>query len=126
MKTFFKTGPLLVALFVCSACLCYTSYAGAFKPVQKTLSGAQLTRAKQLFAEKCVKCHGADGRGQTTLGEMFDAPDFTDKSWWKEDVKDKRLIESVRNGKGGMPKFGKKLTGQQIELLVTYVRRFGK
>jgi mono/diheme cytochrome c family protein len=67
-----------------------------------------------------------DGRGQTVIGDMLDLPDFTNKAWWADDVEDKRLIESVRNGKGGMPKFGKKLTGQQIVLLVTYVRRFEK
>ncbi len=57
---------------------------------------------------------------------MLDVPDFTDKAWWKDGVEDERLIKSVRNGKGGMPKFEKKLTGQQIALLVTYVRRFDK
>jgi mono/diheme cytochrome c family protein len=57
---------------------------------------------------------------------MLDAPNFTDKTWWKDDVEDKRLIESVRNGKGGMPKFGKKLTSPQIVLLVNYLRRFEK
>ena len=128
MKVFYKTGPILIALSVCFGYLCLAPHADALKLQDKAsaLSEAQLTRAKQLFKEKCAKCHGADGRGETVIGEMLDAPNFTDQTWWKNVSEDKRLIESVRNGKAGMPKFGKKLTAQQIELLVTYVRQFDK
>jgi mono/diheme cytochrome c family protein len=130
MRPFFKAGHLPIALFLCFGYLCYASYAGTLEHQDKEssadLSAPQLARAKQLFKEKCTRCHGADGRGQTVIGDMLDVPDFTDKTWWKGDVKDERLLESVRDGKGGMPKFGKKLTGQQIALLVTYVRRFDK
>ena len=129
MKAFYQTGPLLIALSLGFGYFSYTSYAGALEPQDKepspALSVTQLTRAKQLFKERCARCHGADGRGQTVVGGMLDAPNFTDKAWWN-DVEDERLIDSVRNGKGGMPKFGKKLTDQQIALLVTYVRRFDK
>jgi len=130
MTAFFKLGPVLIGLFLCFEYLCFTSYAGALEPQNKepspALSVAQLTRVKQLFKERCARCHGADGRGQTVVGAMLDVPDFTDKAWWKDDVEDEGLIESVRNGKGAMPKFGKKLTGQQIALLVAYLRRFDK
>ena len=130
MKQFFKPGSIFIAIFLCFGYLCHTSYAGLAEPQDKepspALSGAQPTRAKQLFKEKCARCHGTDGRGQTVVGGMLDIPDFTDKAWWKTGIEDERLMESVRNGKGGMPKFGKKLTGQQIASLVTYVRRFGK
>ena len=129
MKAFYQTGALLVALSLGFGYFCYAASAGAPEPQVKepspALSVTQLTRAKQLFKERCARCHGADGRGQTVVGGMLDAPNFTDKAWWN-DVEDERLIESVRNGKGGMPKFGKKLTDQQIALLVTYVRRFNK
>ena len=129
MRDFFKAGPFLIVSTVCIGYLCYAPVVGALRTQDKappTLSVAQATRAKQLFKEKCSKCHGADGRGQTVLGNMLDPPNFTDQAWWKNVVDDKRLTESVRNGKGGMPKFGKKLTVQQIGLLVAYLRRFDK
>ncbi len=130
MKAFSQAGPLLLALFLCLGYLCCTSYAGVLehqdKEPSRDLSAAQLIRAKQIFKERCARCHGADGRGQTVIGDMLDVPDFTDKTWWKVGVADERLTESVRNGKGSMPKFGKKLTGQQIALIVSYVRRFDK
>lgn len=129
MKALFKLGSLFITLFVCFGYLGYTSSAGVLEPHPKerwaALSVSQSTRAKQLFKEKCARCHGADGRGQTVVGGMLDVPDFTDKAWWN-DIEDDRLMESVRNGKGGMPKFGKKLTAEQIALLVSYVRRFDK
>jgi mono/diheme cytochrome c family protein len=86
----------------------------------------QIVRVKQLFKEKCSRCHGEDGRGQTAVGATINVPDFTDKKWWKDDVQDERLLESVRNGKGFMPKFKKKLTEQQIAELVDHVRGFSR
>jgi cytochrome c oxidase cbb3-type subunit III len=130
MRVFFKAGPVVIALFACFGYFCYPAYPSALNPQGKArshvLSAGETAKAKQLFKERCAKCHGTDGRGETAMGDMLDAPNFTDKTWWDNDVEDKRLIESIRNGKAGMPKFGKKLTGQQIILLVNYLRRFEK
>ena len=57
---------------------------------------------------------------------MLDVPDFTDEKFWQEDVKNERLAGSIRNGKGGMPKFEKKLTDQEIAALIKFVRQFDK
>jgi mono/diheme cytochrome c family protein len=96
------------------------------KEESPTVSDEQLARAKVIFKEKCARCHGADGRGQTVLGTMLVVPDFTDKKWWKDDVSDERLLGSITNGKVEMPAFGKKLTKQKIVSLVAYLRRFNK
>ena len=96
-------------------------------PVKKTgLSSEQLARAKVLFGGKCARCHGADGRGKTVLGEMLRVPDFTNEKWWKDHGKDYDLVESIRKGNGDMPAFGKKLTRPEISLLAEYVRHFNK
>lgn len=79
--------------------------------------------AKALFKQRCVKCHGADGRGETTEGEIAGAQDFTD-SKWQERVADERLINSITYGRGQMPSFGKRLSKDQIKLLALYVRSF--
>ena len=57
---------------------------------------------------------------------MLEVPDFTDTKWWKEKGKDKDLAETISNGKGDMPDFGKKLTKPEISLLADYVRLFKK
>jgi cytochrome c oxidase cbb3-type subunit 3 len=87
------------------------------------LSAEQLARAKTLFKAKCARCHGPDGRGQTVMGKMLGAPDFTDKNWWKIHEKE-NLVEPITNGDGDMPAFGKKLSKAEISLLADYVRRF--
>lgn len=89
------------------------------------LTADQLTRAKAIFVGKCARCHGADGQGRTVLGEMLEVPDFTKGSWWSGHGNDD-LVETIKNGDGDMPAFGKKLTKSEISLLANYVRYFNK
>jgi mono/diheme cytochrome c family protein len=82
-----------------------------------------------LYRTNCARCHGADGRGDTPLGQSHNAPDFTDHNWWRQNANTTsrgKLISLVTNGKEEMPGFEKKLTRAQIELLVDFVRRFRK
>lgn len=83
----------------------------------------------ELFNRNCARCHGADGRGDTPLGHLYKAPDFTDSEWWKKNsnISGARTLRSiVTRGKAGMPAFGKKLTRAEINLLVDRIRRFRK
>jgi mono/diheme cytochrome c family protein len=86
----------------------------------------QLARARDLFEDKCTRCHGPDGRSDTVLGNMLGAPNFTKAAFWTEQLTDEQLTDAVTNGKKEMPAFGKKLTPREIALLINYVRRFGK
>ena len=79
--------------------------------------------AKKLFKQNCVKCHGADGAGETSSGQIVGATDFTDSEWHKR-VDDQRLINSITYGRGQMPPFAKKLSKEQIRSLLAYVRAF--
>ena len=87
---------------------------------------AKAAQTKALCAEKCARCHGADGRGRTVLGEMLSAPDFTDEKFWDGAKGDGRLVNSIIEGKGEMPAFGKKLSKREIGGLAEYVRGFRK
>jgi len=94
---------------------------------ESQLSTEQLAKAKELFIEKCARCHGADGRGQTVLGEMLLVPDFTDAKWWKDkNTENAELAKIIANGKGEMPAFEKKLSRSEIANLISYLRRFSK
>lgn len=102
----------------------FTSVTGS--PVQPK-SKSRTARADDLFRANCARCHGADGRGDTPLGQTYKSPDFTDAEWWRKhsDITSTRsLISIVTHGKGGMPAFGKKLKSSDIKLLVSHVRRF--
>jgi mono/diheme cytochrome c family protein len=81
--------------------------------------------AAELYAKQCASCHGKDGRAKTIKGRLKHARNLTDGEW-QEKVSDERIFNSITNGKEKMPTFGKKLSQEQIESLVTYVRAFKK
>jgi len=83
----------------------------------------EIKKVRNLFRQHCVKCHGADGRGQSAEGEIAGAQDFTDKEW-QHRVEEQRIINSITYGHGQMPSFGKKLSKAQIKLLCTFVLTF--
>jgi len=134
-----RRGKLAVvsALLVCGICAGGT-YLGrqaraevhtnaAVAATQKKLSskGQQLAAAKVLYVANCARCHGADGQSKTPMGEVYNAPNLADAAWWKrERAGDKRLHASIRDGRGGMPAFGKKLSKEEINALVALVKTF--
>ena len=128
MRTSLKKIVLALALAACASHLAPSARVQENRAARESepVSPERLARAKTLFAEKCARCHGADGRGRTVTGEMLGAPDFTDESWWKGDRTDARLMTSVTEGREEMPPFGRKLTRREIAALVAYVRRFDK
>ena len=71
----------------------------------------------QVYARNCARCHGADGKGETELSKLNDAPDLTVN---KRSAKGTTNI--IKNGAGSMPGFGKKLSAKDIAALVKYVR----
>ncbi len=84
-----------------------------------TLMAAPAPDAGPLFKEKCSMCHGADGKGFAAIK----TPDFTDPKW-QASMTDKEITEVITNGKKGtpMPAFGGKLSGEEIQNLVAFIR----
>ena len=77
--------------------------------------------ASVLFEKHCDTCHGKDGQAKTFKAKFNHARNLTDAKWQAE-VSDERLFNSISNGKGKMPAWGKKLSTAQINSLVAYVR----
>jgi len=78
--------------------------------------------AAALYKKNCAMCHKADGKGYAAMK----TPDFTDKDW-QASKKDEELIETVTKGKPPMPAFEKKLSEDEIKLLITdVVRKFAQ
>ena len=77
-----------------------------------------------LYKQKCAKCHAADGSGDTSLGRISNAPDFTDGGWWAKHANAAERVNTITRGKKSMPAFGKKLTRAQIASLAAYVQKF--
>ena len=80
----------------------------------------------ELYGKYCSSCHGKDGRSKTFKAKFNHARDLTDRSW-QDGVSDERLFNSIMNGKGkNMPAYGKKLSEQEINALVAFVRGLKK
>ena len=82
--------------------------------------------APQLYRRYCVSCHGSDGRAKTSKGKFGHARDLTDAQW-HEEVTDERIFNSIMNGRnkrGNMPAFSNKISQQEAESLVKFVRGF--
>ncbi|SRR5258707_8999645 len=92
--------------------------AHSIKPVSPEQANVD---AKGLFAKECATCHSKDGQAKTFKAKFNHARNLTDAKWQAE-VTDERLVNSIHNGKGKMPAFGKKLSDSQINALVAFVR----
>ena len=81
--------------------------------------------AAAIYNNQCAKCHGRDGRAKSLHAKHVHARDLT-AAEWQNDVSDERIFNSISNGKGKMPSFKKKLSENDINSLVTYVRQLRK
>lgn len=84
----------------------------------------QTAPTKDLFASKCAMCHGPDGSAQTTMGKNLKIRDFHSADVQQQSDADLKTV--IAKGKGKMPAFESKLTGEQIDQLVAYLRDIGK
>jgi cytochrome c oxidase cbb3-type subunit 3 len=86
-----------------------------------TEKGEDMALGKKVFADNCVLCHGAEGKGNRELG----APNLTDKIWLYGPAK-VTIMEGVQNGRGGvMPAWQGRLSDPTIKALTVYVYSFG-
>jgi hypothetical protein len=85
---------------------------------------AQTDQPTQLYRQKCLNCHGLDGKGTKTRAIIPQIPDFTHQEW-QDGRSDVQIKLSITDGKGeSMPAFRDKLTAEQVERLIGHIRRF--
>jgi len=92
------------------------------------LTAAQAADAKENWEKNCAKCHGADGKGQTTMGKKLKVKDYTDAKVQAE-FKDADAIKITKEGKKEgdktlMKAYAEVLSDQEIKDLVAFVRKF--
>src|SRR6266851_1372694 len=79
--------------------------------------------AASTYKTNCVSCHGQDGRG-SAVGRSLHAADF--RSAQVQQQSDAHLADVVAEGRGNMPAFGTRLSKDQIDALVKYIRTLAK
>jgi mono/diheme cytochrome c family protein len=94
-------------------------------PLQPT--AAVLKSAREMYADKCARCHGDIGKGDGRDANRYDpAPtDLTDPKKMNA-ATDGELFYKISEGKKPMPVFKNKLTEDQRWQLVLLIRSFAE
>jgi cytochrome c553 len=85
--------------------------------------------ASENWENHCVKCHGADGKGQTKAGKKLQLKDYTDAKVQAE-MKDEEMTKTISDGvndkagKEKMKAYKNELSPDEIKDLVAYTRKF--
>jgi cytochrome c553 len=97
--------------------------------VSATLSASAADGAA-LFTKSCAGCHGADGKGATTMGKKLKIKDYTDaktQSELTDAAASKAIKEGVKDKDGKMVmKAQAGLSDDDVKALVKHFRSFKK
>lgn len=77
-----------------------------------------------LFKSKCAMCHGPDGAGKTMMGEKLKIPDLHSADVQKKSDADLKAL--IAKGKDKMPAYETKLSKEQIDCMVVFIRDLAK
>ena len=77
-----------------------------------------------LYKSKCAMCHGPDGAGQTTMGKTMKLRDLRSADVQKQT--DAELAKWIADGKGKMPAYKSKMSAEEINALVAFIRTLKK
>ena len=116
------------ALFLFALALTASLSADGYEPPGPSAVRFPERSAPQLFGRFCASCHGRDGQANTPRARYSHARNLADSEWQNE-VSDERIFNSIMNGRnvrGNMPAFNKKISEQEADSLVTYVRNLKK
>src|SRR4051812_49956168 len=91
---------------------------------------ARADDAKAIFEKDCAKCHGADGKGKTKMGQKLGIKDYTDAKV-QADLKDEKAMKAIKEGLKDkedktLMKPAEGLKDEEIKGLVAYMRTFKK
>jgi cytochrome c553 len=91
---------------------------------------ASAADAKENWDKMCAKCHGAEGKGDTKMGQKLGIKDYTDakvQAELKDDAAFKALKEGLKDSEGKtLMKPVEGLSDDEIKALVAYVRTLKK
>jgi mono/diheme cytochrome c family protein len=76
------------------------------------------------YKAKCAMCHGRSGAGDTVIGKNMKLPDLGSAGVQK--LSDSELAGIIAKGKGKMPAQEGKLSKEQINDLVRWIRALKK
>jgi mono/diheme cytochrome c family protein len=83
--------------------------------------GSEYDQGKALYEEKCVICHGANGKGDGPAAAALSPPpkDFSRPEFWNRENVVQIITNQVKNGTGSMPAFS--LSDNEIKAIIDYM-----
>ena len=85
---------------------------------------------KALYEKDCAKCHGADGKGKTKMGEKLGAKDYSDakvQAELKDDAALKAIKEGLKDKEGKtVMKPAEGISDADAKAMLEYMRSFKK
>lgn len=98
--------------------------------VALSAAGTYADEAKVIYDKGCAKCHGADGKGQTKMGQKLGVKDYTDAKV-QAAMKDEAMAKAIKEG--AKDKEGKTLmkptegvSEAEVKGLIALIRGFKK
>jgi cytochrome c oxidase cbb3-type subunit 3 len=91
-------------------------------PAAATAASAEdIEAGRQIFADNCAACHGADGKGSIELG----APNLTDRDWTYGGDRSSIWTTVYHGRQGHMPYWEQRLTPVDRKILALYILDLG-
>ena len=113
-------SSIKLAFIISVAAIFVTAIFSANRVAVSAASSSSVSQ-KGVYNANCASCHGRDGKANTPKGRTTEADDLTDSS--VKSMSDAKIARIIRNGKGEMPGFAKKMTAAQITAVVAYVKK---
>ncbi len=87
-----------------------------------TATPDKFASTRVIYAKQCVECHGAQGEGGlvTVDNKKLKVPSFKEGHALKHTDED--FVDQIHEGGDGMPKFKDKLSAEEINGLVEFIR----
>lgn len=80
---------------------------------------------QEVYSAYCASCHGIDGKARTPAGKKVRAKDLTESKLADGEI-EKQIVSGTQDAKGNarMPSFKAKLSPEEIEALISFVKSF--
>jgi mono/diheme cytochrome c family protein len=105
------------------SCLVTVAAFGVLLSSIHTTYGSDSDEGKTLYEEKCMICHGQNGKGDgpASLALNPKPKDFDRPEFWNQKDLDQIITNQVKNGKGAMPAFS--LSDKEIKDIIEYMTK---